>query len=192
MGLVLLVRLARDSQVTGPQTISASWRSRAGPSPSLSAASACSPSSGRPRARSDRSGRGRIAPGYELGVSGRGGGIRLAGGQAGLAELGEQDRECGGCALRWRRCGSFRTTRRPQPPRSRRSSTAPSRIPADLAGPYARQARGPAHAGRSCRAALHLEYAALIPSPTATITSTPSSTLVPASPMRSATSAPRK
>lgn len=66
------------------------------------------------------------------------------------------------------------------------------RIPADLAWPYARQAGGPAHAGRSCRAARHREYAALIPKPTATTTSTPSSTLVPASPMRSATSAPRK
>ena len=63
---------------------------------------------------------------------------------------------------------------------------------ADLAGPYVCQARGPAHAGRFCRAARHREYTALIPSPTATITSTPSSTLVPASPMRLATSAPRK
>jgi len=42
---------------------------------------------------------------------------------------------------------------------------APSRILADLAGPYVRQSRGPAHTERSCRAARHREYAALIPSP---------------------------
>jgi hypothetical protein len=66
------------------------------------------------------------------------------------------------------------------------------RILADRVWPYVRQAGGPAQAGRSCRAARHREYAALIPKPTATITSTPSSTLVPASPMRFATSAPRK
>ena len=116
-----------------------------------------------------------------------------------LAELGEQDRECGKMPIT---VAALRLAQ--DDPRATTAALAPvpdGAIPvfwrtwlgqADLAGPYVRQARGPAHAGRSCRAARHREYTALIPSPTATITSTPSSTLVPASPMRFATSAPRK
>jgi hypothetical protein len=66
IGLVPLISLARDCQVMGPQAMSVSWRSRAGPSPSLPAASACSPPSGRPRARPDRSGRGPHRAGQQL------------------------------------------------------------------------------------------------------------------------------
>ena len=55
IGLVILVRLARDPQVMGPRPISRR-PPRAGPSPSSSPASACSPSSRQRWARPDLSG----------------------------------------------------------------------------------------------------------------------------------------
>jgi hypothetical protein len=51
---------------------------------------------------------------------------------------------------------------------------------------------GPCLADRSCRMACHFDTPALILSPIATITTTPSTAFVPASPMRLAISAPRK
>ena len=49
-----------------------------------------------------------------------------------------------------------------------------------------------AYAGRACRVARHLDTPALIASPMATITATPSTAFVPALPMRLAISAPKK
>ena len=66
IGLVLLVRLARDPQVMGSKPISRRLAIAGGPSLSLLVASACSSSSGQPWARSDidrKCSRIRVEPG---------------------------------------------------------------------------------------------------------------------------------